>query len=419
MKLVLSRVLLAAATLALLGARPACADAVTEWNQIMQATVAPSNAVIQSRSAAIVQLAVFEAVNTITGDYEPYLGTLTAPPGASPEAAAVAAAYRTLVTLYPASAVALGQARALSLDAIDDGPGKDAGIAVGEQAALQLLQLRANDGAGLAALTPYAPGNSPVDWQPTPPAFAKALLPGWGSVTPFGLNTPDQFRAAAPPPLNSGKYAGDYNETRLLGRAGINPFRPQDRADVALFYDVTSPVFAWNTVARQVSAAQGKSLSENARIFALLGMAIGDAAIAVFESKYHYNLWRPVTAIWGGDLDGNLRTAADAAWLPLVGTRPFPTYPSAHATLSGAARVTLERLFGRQGHSIVLSNAALTLSYTSFRQICDDVDDARIYGGIHFRFDQEAGTLQGRQVATYLSTHYLRPTRPGPPVQPD
>ncbi len=167
-----------------------------------------------------------------------------------------------------------------------------------------MLLLRAND--GWDAVVPYTPGTDPGDWQPTPPAFAPAFLPGWGQVTPFGLEEGSQFRLPPPPALHTGKYANDYNEVKLVGRID-SPFRPQDRTDVARFYAAATPVQTWNPAARQVSAAQGKTLSENARIFALLAMAMADGSIAVFDTKYHYNRWRPVTAIRDGDLDGNRR----------------------------------------------------------------------------------------------------------------
>src|SRR5262245_41600557 len=185
----------------------ALADAVTDWNAIMQTTVSapPTNPFFQARWSAIVQLAVFEAVNAVTGDYEPYLGTIAAPDWASPDAAAIAAAHRTLVTLRPGSAAALDVLCAQSLAAIPDGAPKDAGIAVGEDAASAMLLLRANDGWN--AVVPYTPGTNPGDWQPTPPALAPAVLPGWGQVTPFGLVAGSQFRASAPPALFTEKYA--------------------------------------------------------------------------------------------------------------------------------------------------------------------------------------------------------------------
>jgi hypothetical protein len=388
------------------------ADAVTDWNEIMQKTVteAPTNPFYQARWGAIVQLAVFEAVNSIVGDYEPYLGTIVAPPGASSEAAAIAAAHRTLVTLRPGSASALDALRASSLAAIADGPAKDAGIHVGEDAAAAMLAIRADDGSAEAAGLPYIPGNDPGDWRPTPPLNAPAFLPGWGLVTPFGLEEGSQFRAPRPPALHTGRYAMDYNEVKLVGRVD-SPSRPQDRTDVARFYAATTPVMAFNTAARQVSAAQGKTLSENARIFALLAMAIADGSISVFEAKYFYNYWRPVSAIQAGDTDGNRLTDPDPAWLPLIATPAFPSYPSAHATLSGAARAVLERAFGHGGLAITLSNPSVpgvVLNYTAWGQITDDIDDARVYGGIHFRYDQEAGARQGRKVGRFVLRNHLR-----------
>ena len=256
----------------------------------------------------------------------------------------------------PGQRPALDASRAQSLAAIPDGPAKDAGIAAGEAAAAAMLLLRAND--GWDAIVPYTPGTDPGDWQPTPPLFAPALLPGWGQVTPFGLKEGSQFRSPPPPALHTGKYANDYNEVKLVGRID-SPFRPQDRTDVARFYAAATPMQTWNPAARQVSAAQGKTLSENARIFALLAMAMADGSIAVFDTKYFYNRWRPVTAIWARrHRRQSPKTDPDPTWLPLIATPPFPSYPSAHATLSGAARAVLERAFGKHGHAITLTNPA-------------------------------------------------------------
>jgi len=404
-----------ALTSALVGARPAKADAVTDWNAIMQTTVASSNPHFQSRAGAIVHLAVFEAVNAIGGDYEPYLGTIVAPPWASPEAAAVAAAHRTLITLYPGSAMTLNAARTASLAAIPDGPAEDAGIAAGEAAASAMLQLRANDGSAQANSVPYTPGTEPGEWRPIP-SNGVPSLPGWGQVAPFGLLSGSQFRLPPPPALHTGRYASDLNEVKLRGRANAPlDVRPQDRTDVARFFAAASPVQVWNSTARQVTAVQDFSVSENARNFALLAMAMGDASIASYETKYHYNLWRPQAAIWEAALDGNRHTDADPTWTPLIPTPLFPSYASAHATLSGSARVVLERLFGEHGHDFTLTNpnnpvvAHIVLRYTAFKEVCADIDDARVYGGIHFRFEQEAGALQGRKVGNYILTHCLRP----------
>jgi len=386
------------------------ADEVTDWNAIMQTTVAAGNANAQARSAAIVQLAVFESVNSIVGDYEPYLG-MTAPEGASPNAAAVAAAHSALLALFPASNAVLNASLAVSLAQIPDGPAKDVGIVVGQQAAAAMLLLRSTDGAASAQSVPYTPGSNPGDFRPVPPAVASQ--PGWGLVTPFGLQSGSQFRLPPPPPLDSGRYAHDFNEVKLVGSTNAGPdIRPKDRTDVARFFSVSSPVQGWNQAARQVSAAQGKSLPENARIFALVNMAICDASIATYETKYFYNTWRPMAAIREGSLDYNKWTDAEGGWSPLIATPLFPSYPSAHATLSNAARTVLERVFGKQDLAITLTSPrapGIVLNYTEWKTICDDIDDARVYGGIHFRFEQEAGGHQGQDVGHYILDNLLRP----------
>lgn len=403
------------ATIALFSAGTADADAVTDWNEIMEMTSAPSGPFSQSRSAAIMHLAVFEAVNAIVGDYEPYLGTVDAPPWASAEAAAVAAAHRALVALYPANAPTLDASRAASLASIPDGPAKEAGIAAGEDAAFAMLLLRADDGSGEAGMVPHTPGTGPGDWQPTPPAFVPALVPGWGQVDTFGIEDGAQFRSSPPPAIHTGIYAKDYNEVKTVGDV-VTPFRPQDRTDVARFYAAVLALPVWDAAARQASAAQGKTLAENARIFALIAMAIGDGLISSFETKYHYGYWRPVTAIRAGHLDGNRKTVADPTWLPLIVTPPFPSYPSAHATASYSARAVLEHTFGKRGHDVTLTSPlvpGVVLHYTAWEQITDDIDDARIFGGIHYRFDQEAGARQGRHVGRYILRNHLRPRHGG------
>jgi hypothetical protein len=387
------------------------ADAVTDWNAVMEATVmaATPDPFLQARSAAITQLAVFKAVNSIVGDYQPYLGNLPAPPGASAEAAAVVAAHRALLDLHPDQAANLDTQRIASLAAVADGPAKAAGIAVGEAAALAMLAARANDGSNTD--TPYTPGTEPGQYRPTPPDFTPAFHPGLGQVQTFAIKTGAQFRVRPPPALRSVQYARDYDEVKRFGDVHSNE-RPPDRSDVARFYAVTDAVPLYYAAARQVSQAQGKTLSQNARIFALLGIAIFDAAVAVFDSKYFYNFWRPVTAIHAGDRDGNRNTDADANWAPLVFTPPFPSYPAGHAGFGAAARRVLEQMFGADGHAITLTNPLLpdvVLHYTSWKQITDDVDDGRVFGGVHYRFDQEAGAGQGRRVGTYVLRHWLRP----------
>jgi hypothetical protein len=376
-------------------------DAVLDWNSIMLTTTATQNPFFQARFAAITQLAVFEAVNAIDKEFEPYLGTITAPSGASPDAAAVAAAHAVLGNYFPGDASALNAAYAASLAAIPDGSAKQDGIAVGEAAAAALIALRTGDGS-----TPpefYSPTSSTAGaWQLTPSCPpAGGILLQWRNLRPFAIQSADQFRSAPPPALTSQRYARGYNEVMRVGSID-SAFRPQDRADVARFYAATAPVPVWNAAAAQVAVEQGSSLSENARALALMDVAIIDASASVFETKYFYDFWRPETAI---------HASGDTTWMPYIVTPCFPSYGSAHGSLSNAARKVLERLYGPRHHSITLSNPAVAgviLQYETFEQITDDISDARVYGGIHFRFDQEAGGEQGRQVGAYVYHHILR-----------
>jgi hypothetical protein len=388
----------------------AAADVVLDWNAIALATIRNQNPFAQARFAAIAQLAVFEAVNAITGEYEPYLGTISAPAGASADAAAIAAAHKVLVSYFPTSAPTLDAARVSSLAAIPDGPAKTDGIATGEAAAEAIVSLRANDGSALLALF-FPSSSSPGEWQLTPSCtLGGGLFFHWGRVTPFAIPMVEEFRAPAPPDLASAVYARDYEEVRRVG-AIDSLERPQDRADVARFYGLTSGSALWNSAARQVAAAQGKSLSHNAWSLALLNIAISDSLVASFEAKYHYRMWRPETAIHDGHLDGNPKTDPDADFAPFIFTPCFPAYPSAHASSAYAAVNVLTPLYDGGGHSVVLANANVpdvTLYYTRFKAIADDIDDARVYGGIHFRFDQEGGARQGKAVAAYILKNTLR-----------
>jgi hypothetical protein len=377
-------------------------DPVLEWNSIMVNTTATQNPFFQARFAAITQLAVFEAVNAIDKDFEPYLGTIIAPPGASPDAAAVAAAHAVLKNYFPGDASALDAAYTASLDRIpSNGSAKQDGISVGEAAAAALIALRAGDGSAPPEF--YSPTSSaPGAWQPTPscPPAGGTLLQ-WRNMRPFAIERTDQFRSTPPPALTSPRYVRGYNEVMRVGSIN-SAFRPQDRADVARFYAATAPVPVWNSAAAQVAVEQGSSMSENARALAVMDVAIIDASLAVFDTKYSYDFWRPETAI---------HASGDTAWKPYIVTPCFPSYGSAHGSLSNAARKVLERLYGRGHHFITLSNPAVAgviLQYENFEQITHDINDARVYGGIHFRFDQETGSEQGRQVGAYVYRHILR-----------
>jgi len=407
----------AVTTLLLLGSTVARADVVLDWNAIAVSTAVKNgqNPFAQARFAAIVQLAVFEAVNAITGDYQPYLGTITAPSGASADAAAVEAAYRVLSTYFPASAADLNGALTTSLAGIPDGQAKTDGIAVGDAAANAMTALRAHDGSAPPRFKTPGPA-VPGEWQATPSCpvvngVASGIALQWQNITPFGVPSTSAFLLDPPPALTSNEYAKAYNEVMTVGRVD-SAQRPQDRADVAVFYAASSPTQVFNQAAQQVALQEGGTLSENARAFALINMAISDSLVASFFNKYHYNFWRPETAIHGGDTDDNPKTDPDPNYVPFIVTPCFPSYPSNHGSAANAAAEVLRRLYGESDHPMTIANATvptIVLQYTSFRQICDDISDARVYGGIHFRTDQDAGAVLGRAVGTAVYKNNLGP----------
>jgi hypothetical protein len=401
----------------LLTSAVASADVVQDWNAIAVNTAVANkqNPFDQARYGAIVQLAVFEAVNAITGNYEPYLGTITAPPGASAEAAAIEAAYGVLNAYFPSAG--LDAARTNSLAQIPDGQPKIDGIATGDAAASAMVALRANDGSSPPQFKIPGPP-IPGEWQatrscPIVNGIAVGILFQWQYVTPFGISSASDFLLDPPPALTSNKYAKTYNEVMTVGGVDSTERSP-DRANVALFYAATSSTQVFDQAARQVAQEEGRSLSENARALALINIANNDSLVATFVNKYHYNFWRPETAIYGGDTDGNPNTDPDPGYVPFIVTPCFPSYPSAHGSASNAAAEVMRRLYGEGGHPITLTNPAvpdIVLQYTSFRQITDDISDARVYGGIHFRTDQVAGEQMGRAVGTAVYKKNLRPLR--------
>jgi hypothetical protein len=406
---------------ALLACSPiaARADVVLEWNTIAVSTVSQGQSPFaQARFMAITQLAVFEAVNAIKRDFQPYLGTVVAPAGASADAAAITAAYRVLKNYFPL-ATNLDAAYTTSLAAIPDGSAKSGGIATGQAAAAQMIALRLNDGSSPPQFSVPA-SNNPGVWQLTPSCPAAGGVNfQWQNVTPFGVPSAPgsqawiaQFAPGPPPALTSKRYARDYEEVKRVGdvRSDLTE-RPADRADVARFYAASSPSFVFNLAARQIAAEENSSLSQNARALALLNMASNDSIVATFWTKYHYNFWRPETAIHEGSVDGNPKTEGDINFVPYVLTPCFPSYPSNHGSASNSAAEVLKRVYGEGHHAITLANPAvpgLTFDYTRLNQITADISDARIYGGIHFRFDQEAGADLGRDIGRYIYQHNLR-----------
>ncbi len=407
------------------GSAARAADVVLDWNVIAVNTAIANgqNPFAQARTAAVTQLAVFEAVNAITGDYQPYLGTINAPKSASVDAAAVTAAYRVLRTYFPGSQAALDTALVNSLAQIPDGQSKTDGIAVGEAAAAAMLVLRANDGSSPAQFKLPGPA-TPGEYQATPscPVINGVRMGAfyhWQFVTPFGIPSASAFLIDPPPALSSTLYALSYNETRRVGNISSTD-RPDDRSAVATYYASSSPTHVFNQIARQVAQEKGGSIAQNARALALINMAINDSLVASMMNKYHYNLWRPETAIPSGEVDGNAKTEADGAYAPFIVTPCFPSYPSNHGSGSGGGAEVLRRLYGESGHSFTLSNPAvpnIVLEYSSFNQVVDDISDARVFGGIHFRFDQVAGARLGREVGTAVYKGNLRPLHGNAPIE--
>ena len=387
------------------------ANSVLDWNAIAvnTAAAAKANPFAQGRYAAIVQLAVFEAVNSITGEYHPYLGTIASRPEASPDAAAIEAAYRVLSQYFGSGVnnlvtqATLDTARTNSLSAIPDGQAKTDGLQVGDDAAQAMIALRASDGAATPPLTTIPGAAAPGVYQLTTGCSA-AIAYNWQFVTPFGIRSASDFMLGPPPALTSEAYTKAYNEVMTVGAIDSTE-RPQDRANVVLYFAAASPTQAMNQAASEVAEEQGRSLTENARALALMNMAINDSLVASFLNKYYYNFWRPVTAIHDADSDGNPKTEADPDWVPFITTPCFPSYPSNHGSAVNAAAEVLRRLYGEAGHAITLTNPAvptIILEYDSFREICNDVSDARVYGGIHFRTDQEAGADLGKAVGAAI-----------------
>jgi hypothetical protein len=405
--------LLATAALAaalLLMPIPAGADnAVLEWNQVaLAATVtAAQGPVPQVRSMAIVHVSVHDAVNAITCDYRTYLPIDCGRAG-SPEAAAIAAAHGALVGLFPAQAPALDAARATSL-AARGLTESDPGITVGEAVAEQILAIRSSDGSAQAQVPYTAPGSGePGVWVAI--GSAPALLPGWGNVNLWVLNNLSQFQPNGPPALKSRRYARDVNEVKEIGSL-TSQTRTAEQTEIARFW-LGTPTAIWNGVARQVMQARGANLSESAQAMALIYLSSADASIACWTAKYSFNFWRPQSAIRNADVDDNAGTDADPAWTPLFPTPPHPEYLSGHSTNSSAMASAMMLLFGDEpGVPIVATsptNPGFERHWERLSEGIDEVIEARIYSGIHYRSADEEGAEVGRKIARFVVSHALR-----------
>ena len=362
-----------------------------------------------ARALAIVSTAVFDAVNAIDKKYTPYLAQPAAPAGASAEAAAIAAAHKTLVALYPAQAAQFDAAYTAQLAVLPEA-GKADGLAVGETAAALMLANRTGD---LPATPPYTPGTNPGEWRPTPPANAAFVLPGWGQLKPFTLTSGDQFRPAAPPALTDAAYTTAFNEVKDLGSTSSTA-RTADQTQIALFWAAgaatDTPPGMNNRIAQGVVGRKHLSLVESARVFALLNLAEADAGVTAWDAKRQFNYWRPITAIREAGTDGNPDTAAEPAWTPLLGTPAFPSYTSGHSTFSAAGAAVLTALFGDMPFTTWSPDLpGVTRSFSSFTAAAQEAGMSRIYGGIHYQFDNQAGLSTGKEVGDQVVAEFLKP----------
>jgi hypothetical protein len=398
------------------------ADAVADWNAIAVQTIVNAGpthgSAVGFLDNATVQVAVYDAVEAITGRFRPYHVHIPGGASGSPAAAVAKAAHDVLVnrfslqtasldTIYHAYLTAHGLAET------------DPGVAVGAKAAAGIIALRANDGSFPTNPPPFTGGTALGEWRPTPsylpgppPAFSPALAPWLATVTPFTLKSPSQFRPVAPPSLTSQRYATAYNEVKALGAADPHSTRTTEQTDLAKFWNSNFLVL-WNRALRDIATAQLLSIDDSARLFALADLAMGDAGITAWDSKFHFVFWRPLTAIQEGDKDGNPETAGDPNWQPMINTPNYPDYTSGANNVTGAITRVLALFFGtdEMTFTVATTNATApqqTRIYNRFSDAAADVVNVRIYQGIHFRFADVQARKQGRHVAQWVFSHFLR-----------
>ena len=389
-------------------------DVILQWNRVLTETVRTPGqqpaTIMPVRSFAMMHAAMFDAINSIDGSHTAYLIDVPGSQNASIEAAAAQAAHDVLAGLYPTRVAIFDGELALSLLGIEENRAQQ-GIRVGQIVAERVLAVRADDGWNVtppAYSLPQTPGN----WQPVPGLAAFTHYP---SVMPFGITSGTQFKPNAPPAMTSAEYAADLNEVKELG--SVNSLtRTADQTKVAqLWAGVNTPtnfLFVWNNVARSVSLARGISTVEKARLFALTNMAMHDALQTTFASKFIYGLWRPVTAIRRADEDGNASTAPDTNWTSLIVNPPYPSYAGNNAAIGTSQSTILALFFGRDDiafqHTWEGAGGA-TRSYAGFSAMANEEARARIYGGIHFTFDNVAGQSVGQNVANHIFANLMRP----------
>ena len=388
----------------ILAAAPcAQADVVTDANAKAAAIASKHPATpISVRMMAIVQVSVFEAANAITGRYPAFRAKIAAAPGASVDAAVAAATRTALLKLIPAQQTTIDADYQAALKSVPDGPAKTNGIAAGEQAAAAVLASCADDGA--MAPNTYRPHTTPGVYVPT----VFPAVPHWGKRKPWVMVSGDQFRPSPPPALTSDTWKRDFNEIKALGGKNSTQRTPEQTA-MAQFWEATAPAVYW-PVARSVASAPGRDVTDNARLLAVAAMAMDDALISVFDAKYAYNFWRPVTAIRNAEGD-----ARDPGWTPFIDTPMHPEYPCAHCIVSGALGAVLQDDIGA-GPAPRLSSASSTAggavrTWNSVADFVQEVAVARIYDGVHYRYSTEVGTAMGKKVGELAAKRIPKATR--------
>jgi membrane-associated phospholipid phosphatase len=386
--------------------QPGSGQLVVDWNReliTIQGTPGAQPATVHAtRSFAILQAAEYDAVVSITHRDRPYLFSVPAARDANPEAAADQAAHDVLTALYPSVKSSLDTMLATELAAIRDGRAKAGGERVGAKVAELLIDIRSTDGSA-ATPPPFVAGNQPGDYRPTPPNFPAPVFTNWGSVAPFVLDTGAQFRPGPPPPITSAAYAAALNEVKSLGQ-DTSTTRTADQTAAAKFW-ASAPIWnTWNQVAQNLAVSRHADLEQTATVFANLDLALADATIGLYDAKYHYLIWRPVTAIELGSTIGNPGIVGDPNWMPLAVTAADPSFPGAHSTISQAAATVLTTFYGhRQPLAITLKG--VTRSFGSFQAAADEAGLSRIFAGQHTRLDHEAGQRLGAQVAGFVLDH--------------
>ena len=414
-----AKLLLVFTVLAILMTTTARADEVADWNRNLfeaaRLNNPPTSPLLITRNAALVQVAVFDAVNGIDRRYTPIHVEPAAEAGASRRAAAVQAAYAILVRLYPSQSANLLAKRDASLAAISDDDGDSSGqsvergIAWGQTVADAIWAWRLTDGITPAPAL-FLGGANVGQWRPTPPGFLSGAGVQFSYMTPWVIESPSQFRPGGPPSLTSQRYATDFNETKLKGDiSGLN--RTEDESLYSRFWNVSTAGAYWNQIALTLAERQHFNLSARSRLLALLNLSLADAAIGCWDAKYTYSFWRPVTAIPLADTDGNPDTVAGPFTSYLI-TPNHPEYPSGHSCLSGAAAAVLSNSFGENTSFSVSSDApemaGVVRSYKSFSEILGEIKNARVFAGIHFRSACDDGTQLGARVADYVQSNTLR-----------